>query len=102
LISLTKLLGTEVKKKKMMSNTHVLIFIANTLITMEQVWKDYQEKNKDRFLKEMMELLRIPSVSAKSEHKEDMRRCADAVRQSILDAGADRAEVMETAGRKNY
>jgi acetylornithine deacetylase/succinyl-diaminopimelate desuccinylase-like protein len=65
---------------------------------MEQVWKEYQEKNKDRFLKEMMELLRIPSVSAKSEHKEDMRRCAEAVRQSILEAGADRAEVMETAG----
>lgn len=65
---------------------------------MEQVWKEYQEKNKDRFLKEMMELLRIPSVSAKSEHKEDMRRCVEAVRQSILDAGADRAEVMETAG----
>ncbi|MFN2458324.1 MAG: dipeptidase [Chitinophagaceae bacterium] len=65
---------------------------------MEQVWKEYQEENKDRFLKEMMQLLRIPSVSAKSEHREDMRRCADAVRQCILDAGADKAEVMETAG----
>ncbi|HZH95330.1 MAG TPA: dipeptidase [Flavisolibacter sp.] len=63
-----------------------------------QVWKDYQEKNKDRFLEEMLELLRIPSVSAKSEHKEDMKRCADAVRQRLMDAGADRAEVMQTAG----
>ena len=54
---------------------------------MEQVWKEYQEKNKDRFLDEMLELLRIPSVSAKSEHKEDMQRCADAVRQRLLEAG---------------
>lgn len=63
-----------------------------------QVWKEYTEKNKDRFLQEMLELLRIPSVSAKSEHKEDMKRCADAVRQRLLDAGADKAEVMQTAG----
>lgn len=63
-----------------------------------QAWKDYQEKNKDRFLNEMLELLRIPSVSAKSEHKEDMRKCAEAVKQRLLDSGADKAEVMETEG----
>src|SRR6476469_1352129 len=65
---------------------------------MMQAWKDYQEQNKDRFLNEMLELLRIPSISAKSEHKDDMQRCAAAVRQRLLEAGADRAEVMETAG----
>jgi acetylornithine deacetylase/succinyl-diaminopimelate desuccinylase-like protein len=65
---------------------------------MEQVWKEYQEKNKDRFLDEMLDLLRIPSVSAKSEHKEDMKKCAEAVRQSLINAGADKAEVMQTAG----
>jgi acetylornithine deacetylase/succinyl-diaminopimelate desuccinylase-like protein len=65
---------------------------------MQAAWKDYQEKNKDRFLKEMLDLLRIPSVSAKSEHKGDMRRCAEAVRERLLQAGADRAGVMETAG----
>jgi acetylornithine deacetylase/succinyl-diaminopimelate desuccinylase-like protein len=63
-----------------------------------QEWKQYQEKNKDRFLNEMMELLRIPSVSAKSAHKEDMSRCAEAVKKSLLDAGADKAEVMPTDG----
>ena len=47
-----------------------LIFAAQ--ITYMQVWKDYQEKNKERFLSEMLDLLRIPSVSAKSEHKPDM------------------------------
>lgn len=63
-----------------------------------QAWKDYQEQHKDRFLNEMLELLRIPSVSANSAHTGDMRRCAEAVRQRLLEAGADRAEVMETAG----
>src|SRR5687768_12952113 len=65
---------------------------------MANEWKDYQEKNKERFLNEMLELLRIPSVSAKTEHKEDMRKCAELVKKRLLDAGADKAEVMETAG----
>lgn len=63
-----------------------------------QEWKEYQGKNKDRFLNEMMELLRIPSVSAKSEHKKDMVMCAEAVRKNFLAAGADKAEVMQTDG----
>ena len=61
-------------------------------------WKEYQEKNRERFLNEMMELLRIPSVSAKSEHKSDMIKCAKAVKQSFLNSGADKAEVMQTDG----
>ena len=65
---------------------------------MANEWKDYQEKNKERFLNEMLELLRIPSVSAKTEHKNDMRVCAELVKKRLLDAGADKAEVMETAG----
>jgi acetylornithine deacetylase/succinyl-diaminopimelate desuccinylase-like protein len=63
-----------------------------------QVWKEYQEKNKERFLNELLELLRIPSVSAKTEHKEDMIRCAEAVKQRLLEAGADKAEIHATAG----
>ncbi|MEQ1676585.1 MAG: dipeptidase [Chitinophagaceae bacterium] len=65
---------------------------------MSQTWKDYQEKNKDRFLNEMLDLLRIPSVSAKSEHKADMQKCAEAVKKSLLDAGCTKAEVMATDG----
>src|SRR6476619_5725210 len=65
---------------------------------MQSVWKDYQVKNQQRFLDEMLELLRIPSVSAKSERKEDMRKCAELVRQRLLDSGAEKAEVMETDG----
>jgi len=63
-----------------------------------QIWKDYQQKNKDRFLNELLELLRIPSVSARSEHKNDMHRCAEAVKQKLLEAGADKAEVFSTKG----
>jgi len=63
-----------------------------------QVWKDYQEKNKDRFLNELLELLRIPSVSAKAEHKPDMIACAEAVKQRLLEAGVDKAEIHATDG----
>ncbi|HEY4108665.1 dipeptidase [Puia sp.] len=61
-------------------------------------WKEYQEKNKDRFLSELLELLRIPSVSARSEHKGDMQKCAEAVKQRLLDAGVDKAEIYPTEG----
>jgi len=63
-----------------------------------QVWKDYQEKHKERFLNELFELLRIPSVSAKSENKNDMIRCAEAVKQRLLEAGADTATIYSTDG----
>ncbi len=65
---------------------------------MSQVWKEYQEQHRERFLKEMMDLLRIPSISAQSEHKEDMIRCAEAVKASLLDSGCDTAAVMDTGG----
>lgn len=63
-----------------------------------QTWKDYQEKNKDRFLDELLELLRIPSVSASNDRKEDMKKCAEAVKQRLLEAGADTAAVYATDG----
>lgn len=63
-----------------------------------QVWKDYQEKNKDRFLEELLALLRIPSVSARTENKNDMLTCAEAVKKSLLDAGATTATIYPTEG----
>lgn len=65
---------------------------------MSQEWKQYQEENKERFLHEMMDLLRIPSVSARDEHKEDMKKCAEAVRLALINSGCDKAQVMETGG----
>ena len=63
-----------------------------------QVWKDYQLKNKDRFLNELLDLLRIPSVSASSEHKKDMMACAETVKQKLMEAGAGKAEIFSTEG----
>jgi acetylornithine deacetylase/succinyl-diaminopimelate desuccinylase-like protein len=62
------------------------------------LWQSYQSQHKDRFLAELLELLRIPSVSARSEHKEDMKKCAELVRQRLLEAGADKAEIYTTDG----
>lgn len=61
-------------------------------------WKQYQDSNKQRFLDELLELLRIPSVSARSEHKEDMIKCADAVKEKLLAAGADKVDIYTTPG----
>ncbi|TBR18629.1 MAG: dipeptidase [Chitinophagaceae bacterium] len=65
---------------------------------MSQTWNDYQHKHKDRFLEELLEMLRIPSVSARTEHKADMIRCAEMVQKRLLEAGADKAEIIATAG----
>lgn len=60
--------------------------------------QDYLEANKGRFLEELLELLRIPSVSADSKFKGDVRQAAEYVRESLAKAGADVAELHETAG----
>jgi acetylornithine deacetylase/succinyl-diaminopimelate desuccinylase-like protein len=60
--------------------------------------KTYIEANKQRFLDELFELIRIPSISSESQHRPDMFRAAEWWKEKLLQAGADRAEVMETAG----
>lgn len=63
-----------------------------------QVWKDYLSEHKDRFLDELLELLRIPSVSADSKYKADVARCAEAVQKSLDAAGCDTTEICPTNG----
>ena len=63
-----------------------------------EAWKNYQEENKERFLNELLALLRIPSISAKREHLNDMQTCAEAVKQRLLEAGADTVTIYPTAG----
>ena len=58
----------------------------------------YLENNRERFLEELFEILRIPSISAQSDHKPDMQRCAEALAASLVKAGADHAEVYPTDG----
>ena len=60
--------------------------------------KEYIEQNKERFFEELFSLLRIPSISAKAEHKEDMRRCAERLAILLMEAGADFAEVSPSDG----
>ena len=60
--------------------------------------KSYIEENKQRFLDELFDLIRIPSISSESEHKDDMLKAAEYWKQTILKAGADKADVMPTEG----
>jgi len=58
----------------------------------------YINGNKDRFLDELFDLLRIPSISSSTEHKDDMYKVADLWKKYLLAAGVDKAEIYETKG----
>lgn len=60
--------------------------------------KEFIEKNEPRMLEELFSLIRIPSVSAQPEHKDDMVRCAEQWKKLLLTAGVDKAEVMPSNG----
>jgi acetylornithine deacetylase/succinyl-diaminopimelate desuccinylase-like protein len=58
----------------------------------------YLNEHRDRFLTELLDLLRIPSVSADSRFQADMVRTAEFVRDRLKEAGADRVEIFPTPG----
>ncbi len=60
--------------------------------------KQYIEDNKQRFLDELFDLIRIPSISSIESHKPDMYRAAEMWKKLLLEAGADKAEIFETDG----
>ena len=60
--------------------------------------KQYIATNKDRFLSELFDWLRIPSVSADSKHKPDVRKAAQFVKEKLSAAGVDKTELCETKG----
>lgn len=60
--------------------------------------KQYIEQNRERFFEELFSLLRIPSVSSSSEHRNDMLRCAERLVGLLKEAGADEAAVYPTKG----
>jgi acetylornithine deacetylase/succinyl-diaminopimelate desuccinylase-like protein len=60
--------------------------------------KPYIQEHKNRFIDELIELLRIPSVSADSAYKNDVLKMAQAVKASLLKAGCDHVEICETEG----
>ncbi|PZQ80032.1 MAG: peptidase dimerization domain protein, partial [Flavobacterium johnsoniae] len=55
--------------------------------------KDYVQKNKERFLNELIDLLKIPSVSADSAYSQDVIDTANAVKASLEKAGCDFVEI---------
>ncbi len=59
---------------------------------------NYLEANKQRFLDELLDLIRIPSVSADSKFNADTRRAAEFVRDRLQEAGLDTVEIVETPG----
>ncbi len=59
---------------------------------------EYVANNKQRFLDELFELLRFPSVSADPKYAADVKNTAEFVAQKLRDAGADKVEVCPTAG----
>ncbi|WP_407556600.1 dipeptidase [Winogradskyella sp. 4-2091] len=63
-----------------------------------QTIQSYINDHKDRFLNELIELLKIPSISADSAYKTDVLKTADAIKISLEKAGCDQVEICETEG----
>jgi acetylornithine deacetylase/succinyl-diaminopimelate desuccinylase-like protein len=64
----------------------------------KSVITNYLKENKERMLNELLDLLKIPSVSADSKYKADVIKTAEAVKQRLIDAGADKVELSPTKG----
>jgi len=60
--------------------------------------KEYITKNKERFINELIELLKIPSVSADPAFAQDVLNTAEVVQNSLINAGCDTVEIFETEG----
>lgn len=60
--------------------------------------KKYVQENKQRFIEELIELLKIPSVSADSAYSQDVIDTADAVKMRLEEAGCDKVEICDTPG----
>ena len=60
--------------------------------------KSYIEQHKDRFLDELLHLLRVPSISADPEYKQDVLKASEIIKSRLIEAGVDYAEICETPG----
>jgi acetylornithine deacetylase/succinyl-diaminopimelate desuccinylase-like protein len=61
-------------------------------------WKTYLETNQDRYLKELLEFLSIPSVSSLQAHKADVQKAAEWVAARLQAAGLENVQVLPTGG----
>lgn len=62
------------------------------------VINEYLNQHQERFINELLELLRIPSVSADSKYSQDVLRTAEKVKEFLQEAGADNVELLQTEG----
>lgn len=60
--------------------------------------KKYIQENEKQFLADLSSLIRIPSISAQPEHHKDIIACAERWKELLLEAGVDKATIMESAG----
>jgi acetylornithine deacetylase/succinyl-diaminopimelate desuccinylase-like protein len=58
----------------------------------------YIQQNRQRFLDELFDLLRIPSVSADTKFDADVKKTAELVKKNLVDIGIDKVEVIATKG----
>src|SRR5690554_655412 len=63
-----------------------------------EIIRNYVQKNKERFINELVDLLKIPSVSADSAYSQDVLNTADKVKEFLEKAGCDTVEICETPG----
>ncbi|MCL6524155.1 MAG: dipeptidase [Thermoflavifilum sp.] len=61
-------------------------------------WQSYLQTNRQRFVQELMELLRIPSISTDSAYRQQVLQCAEKLTQYLQQAGAEKVEIFPTAG----
>ena len=80
-----------------MFNFIFITFEVNKIIKMDNL-KSYVNQHKDRFINELIELLKIPSISADSAFSQDVINTAEAVKISLQKAGCDLVEICETPG----
>lgn len=75
----------------------IVTFVRNQITNMQNI-NSYIDKHKQRFIDELIDLLKIPSISADSAYKKDVLNTADAIKASLEKAGCDMVEVCETDG----
>ena len=61
-------------------------------------WQEYLTRNRDRFIGELLDFLQIPSISAQSDHEDDVRKAGQWVANRLAQAGLNHVEMMPTGG----
>ncbi len=60
--------------------------------------QEFSQTNKQRYLSELIDLLKIPSISADQAFKNDVQRCAESLAEGLTNIGMDKVEICQTAG----